>query len=167
MARSTSTLSSRASAAASAARAEFAAQFALLSQTVANALAQSDTPERVDEQLSSVELIANATAFGTGGNRPTASALAASLSALMNNVAALALFRANCWFVFLAFAVAGVFYAALMALLQVNLRRLLAFAVVSHTSILVIGMFSLGKQIGGGLGIVDGHADLIGGVGGV
>lgn len=46
----------------------------------------------------------------------------------------------------MAFAVAGVFYAALMALLQVNLRRLLAFAVVSHTSILVIGLFSLGRH---------------------
>jgi NADH-quinone oxidoreductase subunit M len=43
------------------------------------------------------------------------------------------------------FAVAGVFYAALLALLQVNLRRLLAFAVVSHTSLLVIGLFSLGE----------------------
>ncbi|EGV50267.1 complex I subunit 4 family protein [Candidatus Endoriftia persephone] len=42
-----------------------------------------------------------------------------------------------------AFAVAGVFYAALLAMLQVNLRRLLAFAVVSHTSVLLIGMFSL------------------------
>lgn len=41
------------------------------------------------------------------------------------------------------FAVAGVFYAALMALLQVNLRRLLAFAVVSHTGVLMIGLFSL------------------------
>ena len=44
-----------------------------------------------------------------------------------------------------AFAVAGIFYAAVMALLQVNLRRLLAFAVVSHTSVLVIGLFSLGS----------------------
>lgn len=43
-----------------------------------------------------------------------------------------------------AFATAGSFYAAILALLQVNLRRLLAFAVVSHTSILVIGLFSLG-----------------------
>ena len=42
-----------------------------------------------------------------------------------------------------AFATAGIFYAALLALIQVNLRRLLAFAVVSHTSILVIGLFSL------------------------
>ncbi|MCP3868599.1 MAG: NADH-quinone oxidoreductase subunit M [Gammaproteobacteria bacterium] len=46
----------------------------------------------------------------------------------------------------MAFAVIGIFYAALMALLQVNLRRLLAFAVVSHTSILVIGLFSLGEH---------------------
>ncbi len=43
-----------------------------------------------------------------------------------------------------AFATAGIFYAAVLALLQNNLRRLLAFAVVSHTSILVIGLFSLG-----------------------
>ncbi len=42
-----------------------------------------------------------------------------------------------------AFAVVGIFYAALMAMLQDNLRRLLAFAVVSHTSILVLGLFSL------------------------
>ena len=44
-----------------------------------------------------------------------------------------------------AFAVVGVFYAALLALLQVNLRRLLAYAVVSHTGVLVIGLFSLGE----------------------
>ncbi|MDH5473017.1 MAG: NADH-quinone oxidoreductase subunit M [Gammaproteobacteria bacterium] len=43
----------------------------------------------------------------------------------------------------MAFAVTGIFYAALLALMQVNLRRLLAFAVVSHTSILIIGLFSL------------------------
>jgi NADH-quinone oxidoreductase subunit M len=43
------------------------------------------------------------------------------------------------------FAVAGVFYAAVMAMMQVNLRRLLAFAIVSHTSILVIGLFSLNQ----------------------
>jgi len=48
------------------------------------------------------------------------------------------------WHVYVvAFAVAGVFYAALLAMLQDNLRRLLAYAVVSHTSILVIGVFSL------------------------
>lgn len=44
-----------------------------------------------------------------------------------------------------AFATAGIFYAALLALIQVNLRRLLAFAVVSHTSILIIGLFSLSQ----------------------
>jgi NADH-quinone oxidoreductase subunit M len=42
-----------------------------------------------------------------------------------------------------AFAVTGIFYAALLALMQTNLRRLLAFAVVSHTSVLVIGLFTL------------------------
>ncbi len=46
-------------------------------------------------------------------------------------------------FVAVAFAVTGVFYAALLALRQQNLRSLLAFAVVSHTSILTIGLFSL------------------------
>jgi len=42
-----------------------------------------------------------------------------------------------------AFAVVGIFYAALLAMWQTNLRRLLAFAVVSHTGLLVVGMFSL------------------------
>ena len=42
-----------------------------------------------------------------------------------------------------AFAVVGIFYAAILALLQTNLRRLLAYAVVSHTGVLVLGLFSL------------------------
>lgn len=42
-----------------------------------------------------------------------------------------------------AFAMFGVFYAAVLAFLQTNLRRLLSFAVVSHTSLIVIGLFSL------------------------
>lgn len=42
-----------------------------------------------------------------------------------------------------AFAAAGVFYAAFLAFLQSDLRRLMAFAVVSHTSLLIIGLFSL------------------------
>ena len=42
-------------------------------------------------------------------------------------------------------AVLGVFYAAVMAMMQVNLRRLLSFAVVSHTSVLIIGLFSLNQ----------------------
>ncbi|PKO90512.1 MAG: NADH-quinone oxidoreductase subunit L [Betaproteobacteria bacterium HGW-Betaproteobacteria-12] len=41
------------------------------------------------------------------------------------------------------FAMAGVFFTAVLAFQQTNLRRLLAFAVVSHTSLLVIGIFSL------------------------
>lgn len=36
----------------------------------------------------------------------------------------------------------SIFYGALMALLQINIRRLLAFAVVSQTGMLVIGSFS-------------------------
>jgi NADH-quinone oxidoreductase subunit M len=42
-----------------------------------------------------------------------------------------------------AFALAGIFYAATLALLQVNLRRMLAFAVISHTGVIIIGLFSL------------------------
>ncbi|HEY0720067.1 MAG TPA: NADH-quinone oxidoreductase subunit M [Gammaproteobacteria bacterium] len=45
-----------------------------------------------------------------------------------------------------AFAVAGVFYAAFLAFQQQNLRRLMAFAVVSHTSLAVIGLFALHKS---------------------
>jgi NADH-quinone oxidoreductase subunit M len=41
------------------------------------------------------------------------------------------------------FAAAGVFYGALLALQQSNLRLLIAFAVVSHTSLVIIGIFSL------------------------
>lgn len=41
------------------------------------------------------------------------------------------------------FAVAGVFYAAFLAFLQTDLRRLMAFAVISHTSLVVIGLFTL------------------------
>ncbi|MEI6413325.1 MAG: proton-conducting transporter membrane subunit [Pseudomonadota bacterium] len=44
-----------------------------------------------------------------------------------------------------AFAVIGIFYSALLALLQSNLRRLLAYAVVSHSSVLIVGLFSLGQ----------------------
>lgn len=43
------------------------------------------------------------------------------------------------------FAVVGIFYAALLAMMQDNMRRLLAFAVVSHTGIVVIGLFSLSQ----------------------
>ncbi len=41
------------------------------------------------------------------------------------------------------FAAIGVFYAAFLAFLQKDLRRLIAFAVISHTSLIVIGLFSL------------------------
>jgi len=35
----------------------------------------------------------------------------------------------------------SIFYGAILALVQINIRRLLAFAVVSHTGMLVIGIF--------------------------
>ncbi|MCU0841417.1 MAG: NADH-quinone oxidoreductase subunit M [Thiobacillaceae bacterium] len=48
------------------------------------------------------------------------------------------------WYPYVAaFAVVGVFYAALLALQRVNLRSLIAFAVVSHTSLVILGLFSL------------------------
>ncbi|OAI18840.1 MULTISPECIES: complex I subunit 4 family protein [Methylomonas] len=36
----------------------------------------------------------------------------------------------------------GIFYGALLALMQINMRRLVAFAVISHTGMLAIGVFS-------------------------
>lgn len=42
----------------------------------------------------------------------------------------------------MAFATVGVFYAAMLAFQQTNLRRLLAFAVVSHTGLIVMGLFT-------------------------
>lgn len=44
------------------------------------------------------------------------------------------------------FAVVGIFYAALLAIRQINLRRLMAYAVISHTGILIIGLFTLHKE---------------------
>lgn len=39
----------------------------------------------------------------------------------------------------------GIFYGALLALMQINMRRLLAFAVISHTGMLTIGVFSFNQ----------------------
>jgi NADH-quinone oxidoreductase subunit M len=44
-----------------------------------------------------------------------------------------------------ALGLAGIFYGALLALMQLNLRRLLAFAAVSHTGMLVVGVFCLNR----------------------
>ena len=44
------------------------------------------------------------------------------------------------------FALVGIFYAALLAMRQTNLRRLMAYAVISHTSIITIGLFTLSKN---------------------
>lgn len=44
------------------------------------------------------------------------------------------------------FATTGVFYAAFLAMRQQTLRELLAFAVISHTGILTIGLFSLQRM---------------------
>jgi NADH-quinone oxidoreductase subunit M len=41
------------------------------------------------------------------------------------------------------FAASGVFYAAFLAMRQQTLREMLAFAVISHTGILTLGLFSL------------------------
>lgn len=37
----------------------------------------------------------------------------------------------------------GIFYGAILALMQINMRRMMAFAVISHTGMLAIGIFSL------------------------
>jgi len=42
----------------------------------------------------------------------------------------------------LIFGLVGVLYGALLALMQINIRRLLAFAVISQTGILIIGVFA-------------------------
>lgn len=39
----------------------------------------------------------------------------------------------------------SIFYGALQALMQINIRKLLAFAVISHTGMLVIGIFSFNE----------------------
>ncbi|MDT8364822.1 MAG: proton-conducting transporter membrane subunit, partial [Nitrosomonas sp.] len=46
------------------------------------------------------------------------------------------------WFVSL-LGLAGIFYGVVLALMQINIRRLLAFAVISHTGMLIIGIFDL------------------------
>ncbi len=55
-----------------------------------------------------------------------------------------AVLRWHDWVV--AFALAGIFYAATLALMQTNLRRMLAFAVISHTGLIIIGLFSLSQD---------------------
>ena len=40
----------------------------------------------------------------------------------------------------------SIFYGALLALMQINIRRLLAFAVISHTGMLVIGLFTFNEH---------------------
>ncbi len=48
------------------------------------------------------------------------------------------------WHTYVAtFALFGIFYAAFLAMMQQNLRRLLAYAVISHSSLLILGIFSL------------------------
>lgn len=42
--------------------------------------------------------------------------------------------------------VAGIFYGAVLALMQLGLRRLLAFAAISNTGMLVVGIFSLDTE---------------------
>lgn len=44
------------------------------------------------------------------------------------------------WLVLL-LGLAGIFYGIVLALMQINIRRLLAFSVISHTGMLVIGVF--------------------------
>jgi NADH-quinone oxidoreductase subunit M len=41
------------------------------------------------------------------------------------------------------FAMVGIFYAAILAMRQTNMRRLMAYGVISHTGIITIGLFTL------------------------
>ncbi|MBF0159966.1 MAG: NADH-quinone oxidoreductase subunit M [Magnetococcales bacterium] len=65
------------------------------------------------------------------------------------------------WHLFVvAFAVTGIFYAALLALKQRNLRRMMAYAIVSHTGIITIGLFSLHLQSFQGALLLSAHFGL-------
>ncbi|MGD8843692.1 MAG: NADH-quinone oxidoreductase subunit M [Gammaproteobacteria bacterium] len=55
-----------------------------------------------------------------------------------------AVVRWNQWLATIA--LIGVFYAATLAFRQTNLRRMLAFAVISHSGLIVIGLFSLSRD---------------------
>lgn len=44
------------------------------------------------------------------------------------------------------FAIIGIFYAAVLAMRQTNIRRLMAYGVISHTGILTIGLFTLTRE---------------------
>lgn len=44
------------------------------------------------------------------------------------------------------FAIIGIFYAAVLAMRQSNLRRLMAYGVISHTGIITIGLFTLSRN---------------------
>ena len=44
------------------------------------------------------------------------------------------------------FAMVGIFYAAVLAMRQKNLRRLMAYGVISHTGLLIIGLFTLSRN---------------------
>lgn len=48
------------------------------------------------------------------------------------------------WHIYVtAFALIGIFYAAFLAMMQQNLRRLMAYTVISHSGLLILGIFSL------------------------
>ena len=52
----------------------------------------------------------------------------------------------NSWHkVVVVFAMVGIFYAAVLAMRQTNMRRLMAYGVISHTGILTIGLFTLSR----------------------
>jgi len=53
----------------------------------------------------------------------------------------------NSWHkIIVVFAMVGIFYAAVLAMRQTNLRRLMAYGVISHTGILMIGLFTLSRN---------------------
>ncbi len=52
----------------------------------------------------------------------------------------------NWHYLIVIFAMVGIFYAAVLAMRQTNLRRLMAYGVISHTGIITIGLFTLSRN---------------------
>ncbi|MEE9326164.1 MAG: NADH-quinone oxidoreductase subunit M [Cocleimonas sp.] len=48
--------------------------------------------------------------------------------------------------IIIVFAIVGIFYAAVLAMRQTNIRRLMAYGVISHTGIITIGLFTLSRN---------------------
>ncbi|QSA98280.1 NuoM family protein [Methylococcus sp. EFPC2] len=73
--------------------------------------------------------------------------LKVGIYALFRFVLPLAPHASDAWKEFVVtLAILGIFYGALLALMQINLRRLLAYAAVSHAGMLTVGVFCLNRE---------------------